>query len=880
VADPATVGPQQPDDEGPQRPGDDEGPRHDDERADQALTDRQAPGSTASAMPSGRSSRPAPVRYAPLESDRWTLEDDFDRGALVDRIYQIVTQDPPLGTVGVYGGWGSGKSSIMRQVRRRLEEGWTGPDGQAVPGYFGTGARYVGPLAASPRGPVQIPDDYDRERGYRGTVWFSAWEHQKDIDPAVAMLQEARRMLHPSRLVRWRMKKWFKIVRNAIGTAGGTLERMGRPLSVVGAPLAAVHQSVERVNQDLYDVQEDQVRKKEAFTQIVRLLVRNSPRKRVIFFVDDLDRCDDAVARRLLDDIKTYLDQEQCVFVIGVNSAQLRAGRLRAGTGPGPDDGAAAGYAGRLPAGPGHEATGEDRLDKIIQYPFYVPMLAVDQYRRYLERTLRRKLAGGTSAGETAEAPASRASLEEVQVRAVAELLTDVLTARSTSLREVKRLVSVFMVNHELASHAFGETGLWGLYQPLVVAVLSAVQAFCPATFEWLSGRSDAQARMEFLFKGVVSPYENADELKQVRQGVVVLLQREGTERVPSEVLAELGCTDEMLDTLVGGSVCAAAQRPGRASTPRPADALLGGSVFTAARKVGRSLADETRLSLYLSMWGQTHQSTARQNSRWTTEWRARSDLSVRQVQHWIQGIGDDGQIEHEWTDDDLRVVRLGDWWWWVLDVKAPEEPNESYPEGRPRRALLLCEGLVATRPYAGNIDENGHSDFPGLVRWNDAGPGELRGVLWSESSLRDWLREDFAGRLPPDVRIEKEKVTTLTGWADGRGRLWEEKATSDSKDKGRRNDPATETVYLLEWEEIFGAGAPYRFGEMDVDAYTEGGLVGFWWLRSPGISPYDAWAVLPSALADPVRHINGLWAGARAGVRPAFWLNLESSIF
>lgn len=199
-----------------------------------------------------------------------------------------------------------------------------------------------------------------------------------------------------------------------------------------------------------------------------------------------------------------------------------------------------------------------------------------------------------------------------MQVRAVAEFLTETLAARSTSLREVKRLVNVFTVNHQLASHAFAETGLWGAYQPLVVAVLSAVQAFCPATFEWLSGRSDAQARMRYLFTGPAHPDED-----QPHWGLLVP-DRDG---IPDDVLCELD----------------------------------GTAVLASARKIGSSLADETRLNLYLSMWGQTHQSTARKNSRWTREWRARSDLTLPEVQRWIQGIDNNGQIVHEWSDSDLR---------------------------------------------------------------------------------------------------------------------------------------------------------------------------------------------------------------------------------
>ncbi|MCL2092290.1 MAG: KAP family NTPase [Micrococcales bacterium] len=768
MTDPATV--EAPEPEEPDAPA----------RADQVLADLGSADAARSAVVATNAlkvaatsapSHSTSASYAPLESDHPTLEDAFDRGALVDRIYQIVTQEKPLGTIGIYGSWGSGKSSIMRQVHERLETGWHDRDGQRHPGYF--------------EAPTRAWTVRRRKQRDRGTVWFSAWEHQQDVDPAIAMLQDARRLLRPSWLNRWRMKRWFNILRDAIGTGGDTLEQMGRPgraLAAVGAPLAVWRQSAERVNRDLFAVQEDQVRKKEAFTEIVRLLARRNTQHRVVFFVDDLDRCDDAVAQRLLDDIKTYLDQEQCVFVIGVNSARLRAGHDQA-----------------IP--------GEDRLAKIIQYPFYVPMLEKDQYRRYLEQSLRDKFLAPTATG--------RATLEEVQIRAVAELLTDALAARSTSLREVKRLLNVFTVNHQLASRAFGETGLWGVYQPLVVAVLSAVQAFCPATFEWLSGRSDAPARMAHLFAAAPVP-----------------------DPPPSEALDELD----------------------------------GTSILAAARRVGSNLADETRLTLYLTMWGQTHQSTVRHDSRWTREWRARSDLTLPEVQRWIQGIGADGQIEHEWTDDDLRVVKLGDWWWWVLDIR----PASTQPP-LPHRTLLLSEGIVTIRPYTGHVDDNGYSDFPDYSRWLAAEPDELPGVLWSQSSLRQWLREDFRERIPGEVRerIVMVSAQTETAWAGSRGILGNI-ATEDSRRDAAKDDPTDETVHLLARDQIFGGKAEYPLGRVDVDARSDGGVVGFWWLRSPGYRPHYAWAVLPSSLAGPDHHNNNLWAGSRAGVRPVFWLDLE----
>jgi Ni2+-binding GTPase involved in maturation of urease and hydrogenase len=60
----------------------------------------------------------------------------------------VIEQCDAPQTVGVFGDWGSGKTSMMRQIEAEL-----------------------------------------KDRGSCGLVWFESWRHQHDVNPMVALLQ-------------------------------------------------------------------------------------------------------------------------------------------------------------------------------------------------------------------------------------------------------------------------------------------------------------------------------------------------------------------------------------------------------------------------------------------------------------------------------------------------------------------------------------------------------------------------------------------------------------------------------------------------------------------------------------------------------------------
>ena len=95
---------------------------------------------------------------AHLAADAATELDELGRARYVEALADVTTRaETPL-VVALYGAWGSGKTSLMLQLRRRLE-----------PNHDGTR-------------PLEL------EQATARTVWFDPWMHQFDDAPAVALL--------------------------------------------------------------------------------------------------------------------------------------------------------------------------------------------------------------------------------------------------------------------------------------------------------------------------------------------------------------------------------------------------------------------------------------------------------------------------------------------------------------------------------------------------------------------------------------------------------------------------------------------------------------------------------------------------------------------
>jgi hypothetical protein len=212
-----------------------------------------------------------------LLSDNPTTDDllgfqvlaDFAAGVIVDR------PDLPF-TIGVFGEWGSGKTTLMKMVERRLED------------------------------PIK-------------TVWFNAWKYDgKEVlwnaliqqifyamltDPAIAAAEHASQF--KSRVKEAAKELAAYAAKVAIRVVPGGLLRD----EDVDAVVRILSSSADSPGFNFVNQFE------RTFDELVHDFVGDGC---LVIFIDDLDRCLPENAITVMEALKLYLDRANCVFVVGV----------------------------------------------------------------------------------------------------------------------------------------------------------------------------------------------------------------------------------------------------------------------------------------------------------------------------------------------------------------------------------------------------------------------------------------------------------------------------------------------------------------------------------------------------------------------------------
>ncbi|WP_299410592.1 P-loop NTPase fold protein [uncultured Roseobacter sp.] len=238
----------------------------------------------------------------------------------------ILETDSPF-TVGIYGDWGSGKTTLMTLIDGRL-----------------------------------------RSQGVE-TVWFNAWRYEGKDVIWNALIQSI--FFRMKEVAKERGDEGFKAriaeaaknlawfaARRFIGTATGgavgasDLDGVAEAL----APLNGADNSeyFEFLNQ--FEV---------TFSRLVEDLLGDDG-ERLVVFVDDLDRCLPENAVEVLEAIKLYLDKGNVTFVIGVEPEVVRDGI-------------------RFRYKDNESLRDKEYLEKIVQLPFSLRGLSHDSVLRLLE---------------------------------------------------------------------------------------------------------------------------------------------------------------------------------------------------------------------------------------------------------------------------------------------------------------------------------------------------------------------------------------------------------------------------------------------------------------------------------------------------------------
>jgi GTPase SAR1 family protein len=224
-------------------------------------------------MSSATPAAPAPLH---IVVDEPTTTLGLGYGEYVDALASVVIGgDPARFTIGIYGAWGVGKSSILKALKNTL-----------------------------------VDDD-------RPVISFDAWRYARSNNVIVPLLYEIEDQLSPKNQAIWKsIGRGLRAVTSEIGLSAAGINVSGNAL---GAAIDAAREPRERRRADvphyrLQEIGED----------------LTAAEKRIVILVDDLDRCPPDAIVDLLEAIHVLTDVQGFIFVLALDyEVLLEAVRAR-----------------------------------------------------------------------------------------------------------------------------------------------------------------------------------------------------------------------------------------------------------------------------------------------------------------------------------------------------------------------------------------------------------------------------------------------------------------------------------------------------------------------------------------------------------------------
>jgi len=320
-------------------------------------------------------------KRAPYLPDYWTLQDNLRFSDFRPALRRILLEAQTPLTVGVFGPWGSGKTSLLRMLWMDIEE-------------------------------MGLPSIR--------TVWFTAWKYDRHEALWRAFIlrvldglyprksgegpREARARIPPEELTDPQQKEQVDHLDRLVRSVYGAVEweelgrwvfewsKAGKELAKLPAFLILLAAGAEKAAEalgiapDLAELvqREAQAHRlehlasmeqfEEAFRNVLRLVL--GAEGRLIVFVDDLDRCLPEKAVEVLEAIKLFLETPGTVFALGMDQEVVKRG-------------IEARYAAFFRPAKGEEReelpiSGDAYLQKIVQIPFFLPPLVESDMESFI----------------------------------------------------------------------------------------------------------------------------------------------------------------------------------------------------------------------------------------------------------------------------------------------------------------------------------------------------------------------------------------------------------------------------------------------------------------------------------------------------------------
>jgi len=244
-----------------------------------------------------------------------TTDDGLGFDHYVDILFSLIENfeaTSPL-TIGIHGSWGSGKTSLMRMLEKKLTDG---------------------------------------ENSNIKTIWFNAWAYGGDEPIGLALLQR------------------ILIAFQEEAKNGDKIESLGRSIGrlLIDAGLRKIAGiRLEEAGEHFKSTIDVKGTLRDDFESVIGESLGD---RRLVLFIDDLDRCLPEKTIEILEVIKLFLDLPKCMYIIGVEKDVIERGiEVR--------------YRSKEQEIP---ISGKDYIEKIIQLPFTLPPIREEDMTEFIEK--------------------------------------------------------------------------------------------------------------------------------------------------------------------------------------------------------------------------------------------------------------------------------------------------------------------------------------------------------------------------------------------------------------------------------------------------------------------------------------------------------------